>query len=343
MVVLLTGGTGLLGNALGQELARRGYSLRVLARDPAKARLAYPAEVFPWNGMDQPPPEAALRDVDAVVHLAGENIAAKRWTSERKRLLRDSRVVAADHLAQAVRSRGTPLRAFVSVSGVGYYGDREAQPLSEEDSPGQDFLARLCQDWEHAADQVPAERTVKLRLGVVLSQTGGFLREVVPMFSRFGASRLGTGRQYVSWIHIRDVVRIVAEALARQEFAGVYNAVAPEPVTNACMTDALARVLGVPKAPPVPALALRLAFGELSEVLLFSQKATPMRLSEMGWKFEYADFASAIRSVFPGLHSGETRLVFEQWVPSELERVWEFFSNETNLEKSRRLFWVFMF
>ena len=331
MKIVLTGGTGLVGGALGPELVKRGHEVTVLTRDPAAARrrLSYPATLVAWND-DVPVPVEVTRDAGAIIHLAGENIAEGRWTLERKRALRHSRVRAAESLA---RGTGPGVGVVISASGVGIYGDRGDEELTEESKPGGDFLAGLCRDWERVSQTIPAARHVQLRFGVVLSDRGGFLEKVFTPFRLVGASRLGTGKQYLSWIHVDDLVQIVLRALEDQTMTGAYNATAPEPLTNAEWTAQLAAQIHARRAPPVPAFALKLALGEVTAAILGSQRARPRRLLESGFKFRYADFQTALAAIYPDLRPGEFKLVREQWVPADLDRVWEFFSSEKNLER----------
>lgn len=336
MKILLTGGTGLVGKALGIRLAQEKYEIRLLARNPERARagLTYPCEIFPWDGENDIPPPKALKGVDVVIHLAGENIADQRWTSARKKQLIQSRVEAARLLGQGLKDAGVKPKLFLSASGVGYYGDRGEEILDESSERGADFLADLCRDWEEAADLVPAQRTVKLRLGVVLSPYGGFLSQVVPLFQRLGASRLGSGKHFFSWIHIDDLVEAIMQTLDSERLSGAINLVAPQPVTNAELTAELAEAIKVFQAPPVPAVALRLRYGELAQMLLGSQRVIPGVLKAAGFQFKYPDLTKALRAIYPeDLQSGETILKFAQWIPKPVAEVWPFFTSERNLEK----------
>ncbi len=332
MEILITGATGLVGSALGQRLVHDGHTLRILSRNPASAMPPYPCRKFKWDGVELPPRES-LEGVDAIIHLAGENIAAKRWTVARKKALQDSRIRSAGALKQAVESYGVRLKVFISASGAGYYGDQGDAELSETSLPGDDFLAQLCVAWESAALEVPAERTVIFRLGVVLSARGGFLREVLPVMQRFGASALGTGRQHMPWIHLEDCVAAFAQALTQASLIGSVNLVAPESIRNADLTRVLAERLQIFSAPAAPAVALKLALGELSEALLGSQRVVPARLIQVGFKWKYQDFASAIQNLLGEVKPGEFQLVLESWVPAPKEKVWQFFSSEHNLER----------
>jgi uncharacterized protein (TIGR01777 family) len=330
MKIVLTGGTGLVGNALGQALVKQGHQLHVLARSPdsARTRLSYPCTLWSWKE-GTPVPAEPMTEADIVIHLAGENVASQRWTQARKRALRDSRIKTADALAAAIQ---TPLQAFISASGTGLFGDRGDELLHETSAPGDDFLAQLCVEWEAASEKVPAARHLQMRFGVILSAQGGFLSAILPVFRLGGASRLGSGRQFLSWIHIDDVVAVLKEAVNNPEMNGPYNVVAPNPETNAQVTKLLQEALHESSAPAVPNLALKVLYGELSTALLGSQRASPQRLSRQGFRFKYPELKDALAAIYPGLQAGELQSVFELWVPGRLNVVWEFFASERNLE-----------
>lgn len=282
MIIVMTGSTGLIGRHLKAELARRGHEVRELSRhEGARYRLDAPGPAF--DG------------AKALVHLAGANIAGARWTEARKRELVDSRVATARALVPFARD----LDVVVSASGIGYFGDRGDEWLDEDAGAGDDFLARLCVQWEAAAREIPARRHVQARFGVVIAEDGGFLEQVAPLFKRLGASRLGDGRQYFSWIERDDVVRVLAAMIEDASFEGAYNVCAPNPVTNAELTEQLKTALGAWPAPPAPRFALRLLYGELADALLYSQRGRPARLlEERGWKFEQPELSSVLTRIF---------------------------------------------
>lgn len=334
MKILMTGGTGLVGNRLGQELVRQGHKVVLLAREGemARAKLSYPCEIFEWSG-EEAPPTYSLEGVEGLIHLAGENIAGKRWSKERKKKLRNSRIETAKSLSRAFQIRGAPLKVFISASAVGIYGDRGDEVLSESSVVGNGFLSELCQEWELAGKSVPSERHVFARFGIVLSELGGFLDQVVPMFRMFGASRLGSGQQYISWIHLDDLVNMLMSALTDSRYSGAINTVSPEPVTNKDLTAELAEVLKTFMAPPVPALALKLLYGELFQTLLGSQRVVPEVLQKLGFKFQHTDLKKTLAVIYPKLEAGDVQLTFEHWVPAPLQEVWDFYSSEKNLER----------
>lgn len=270
MKILMSGATGLVGSQLKARLESQGHQVSALGRK------------------DFPPRSEFFKDVNGLIHLAGENVAAGRWTSERKQALRDSRVETAAEVRQALQEASRRLDFVISASGIGFYGDRGDEILTEASSPGDDFLSRLCLEWEAAVDTIAADRHVKFRLGVVMSRGGGFLKQVTPIFRRFGASRLGSGKQWFSWVHIDDVLNIFCRAV-ETPMDGTYNLTSPHPVTNSDLTRALAKGLDVWPALPVPRLALRLMYGELGEALLSSQRALPARLLDDGYVFVKPD------------------------------------------------------
>jgi uncharacterized protein (TIGR01777 family) len=295
----MTGGTGLLGNAIGRRLAR-GHQIIVLSREgkQAKSRVQFPCELFPWDGKSELS-HRLLEGVDVIIHLAGENIAQGRWTEDRKVRLRESRTGPLKQFDKALKANNRPLKLLISASAVGIYGDRGDEELTEKSAPGEGFLAELCNEWEASALAVGARRTLLLRFGVVLSSEGGFVVEVLKMFKRFGAARLGSGRQWISWIHIDDVVEIIAQALSNPSFSGTVNVVSPNPVTNSEMTGALAQVSRAFRVPPAPAFVLKLLYGEISQVLLSSQRVKPVELIQMRWKFKFSDLATALKTIRP--------------------------------------------
>lgn len=334
MKIALTGGTGLIGNALGKKLVEEGHTLRVLTRRPGTARadLAYPCELFEWDGLG-PVPDHAIQGIDAFIHLAGENIAAQRWTNARMQTLRDSRVKPLQQLKQAFERLKIAPQVFITSSGIGVYGDRGDELLNEDSKPGDDFLAKLCVDWESAATAVPAARHVAMRTGVVIASGGGFLSQVTPLFAAFGASRLGSGEQWFAWIQIDDLISIFMDALRNQSLSGVVNATSPNPLKNRQLTKILKDVLDVPSAPAAPALGLKALYGKLSSALLSSQRAYSKKLQDRGFKWKWPHFEAAVLSTHTAMKRGELQLVFENWVPRVPEEIWPFFCDEKNLEK----------
>ena len=287
MKVLISGSSGLVGSALVRKLESSGNEVGRLVRNASTAR----APDIRWQPGERLDPEP-ISGFDAVVHLAGRNLAG-RWNDEMKREIRDSRLLGTATISRAVaaafRATGRP-SVLVSVSAIGYYGNRGSELLTESSAGGTGFLAALCREWEAAASPA-AEAGVRLvlpRLGVVLSRTGGAMGRILPIFRLGLGGRLGSGHQYWSWITLEDVVAAIEFAISSPALAGPVNLVAPNPVTNAEFTTALARVLRRPAFFPAPAFALRLALGEMAdEALLASQRVQPEKLLQAGFQFAH--------------------------------------------------------
>jgi hypothetical protein len=299
MKVALTGASGFLGPVLVQRLLERGHGVHVLARDVARALSGLPSGVTgSYFDAATPLSPDALGGAEAVIHLAGEPVA-QRWTDKARQRIRDSRVVGTRLLVEAMRAAGT-VRHFVSASAIGYYGaDRGAEPLTETGSPGEDFLARVCRAWEAEAQEAESAgiRTVLPRIGVVLHPEGGALKQMLPLFRLGLGGKMGSGRQYLSWVHRDDTVGLLLFALEQQELRGPVNVTAPEPVTNADFARALGAALHRPAVLPVPAFALKVAVGEMSEAVLGGQRVLPRRAQEAGYRFQHPDLPEALRSL----------------------------------------------
>jgi uncharacterized protein (TIGR01777 family) len=275
----------MIGQALISRLKAEGHNVLRLVRGAAGGE-----GTASWDPQAGRVDTAALAGCDAVVHLAGENIAAARWSAAVKERIRRSRVRGTEVLAEALTGMADPPRTFVCASAVGYYGDRGDEVLTEESPPGSSYLAEVCVAWENATR--PAEdkglRVVRLRIGLVLSAKGGALPRMLPPFRLGAGGRIGTGRQYVSWIDLDDLVGIFLRALSDESLRGAVNAVAPNPVTNAEFTRALGAVLHRPTIFPMPAAAARLAFGEMADALLLaSARVLPKKLTAAGHEFRF--------------------------------------------------------
>lgn len=296
--VLVTGATGLVGRRLVASLRGDGVPVRVVSRRAEPRGFGADVESIRWDGRELP--AAALRGLGGLVHLAGEPIFGGRLTETRRRRIRASRVESTEALVAALGrlpESGRP-DAFVCASAVGYYGSRGDRELAEDAEPGEGFLAEVCQAWEDAARGAEAlgVRTVRLRTGVVLSHRGGALPLLALPFRLGLGGRLGDGSQWFPWIHLDDLVSLVRAALADARYRGPLNAVAPEPVTNAELTRTLGRVLSRPTLLPVPAVALRLALGELSRELLDSRRVVPRAARDAGFPFEHPSLEDALRT-----------------------------------------------
>ena len=292
MHIAVTGASGLVGSALVPFLTTRGHRVtRLVRKSPGTNEVG-------WDLAEGIRELSRLEGVDAVVHLAGESIAAGRWTEARKAEIRRSRVQGTRRLCESLARLGRPPKALVTASAVGFYGDRGDETLTEGSAPGGDFLARLCQEWEAATE--PASRAgirvVHLRFGMILSPAGGALKKMLLPFKLGVGGRIGSGAQYMSWITIDDAIGAIQHVITAEPLRGPVNAAAPAPVTNAEFTRVLARVLSRPAVAPMPAFVARLAFGELADALLLSsQRVMPARLQASGYGFQFPEIEPALR------------------------------------------------
>jgi len=311
MRILISGASGLIGRALTAHLSGSGTEVVRLVRRPAQA----PREVF-WDPTARSLDASAIEGLDGVVHLAGENLAARRWSGPVKARIRDSRIAGTRLLSETLAGLDRPPRVLVSASGIGIYGDRGDERLTEESPAGRGFLAELARAWEGATEPARARgiRVVAVRTGIVLSPAGGALGRMLPPF-RFGlGGPIADGRAWWSWIALDDLVAIYQFALDRGDVDGPLNAVSPHPVRNLQLARTLGRVLGRPVWLPVPVLALRLAFGELADqALLASVRVEPARLERAGYRFRFPELEPALRHMLgraagPGAEAMATRL-----------------------------------
>ncbi|MGH7583622.1 MAG: TIGR01777 family oxidoreductase [Gemmatimonadales bacterium] len=295
--VAITGATGLIGTALGESLRRRGHTVLAISRHP-------PIDVL-WDPVRRRIDTHPIEGLDAVVHLAGENLAGGRWTASRKQRLRSSRVDVTRWLADTLAGLRRPPRVLVSASAVGIYGDRGDELLDDDSPPGDDFLARLAVDWETAAD--PARqagiRVVHPRFGMVLARQGGALAKMVPPFRLGIGGRIGNGRQWITWVAIDDVVAATEHLIVSDDLAGPVIVAAPAPVRNADFVAALGRALHRPTVLPVPAFALLAVYGEMARAtLLASQRAVPVRLTAHGFTPRFGSIDATLRDLLAPVH-----------------------------------------
>lgn len=294
MRVLVTGSTGFVGSGLCPFLRDNGYSVRTLSRTATVA-----PEAFIWKPEAGILPVAALLGCDAVVHLAGEGIADGRWTSAKKQRILRSRLDSTELLARTMAGMSEGPKIWISASGIGIYGSRGDEELSEDSSMGSGFLAEVCRQWESATRQaeVAGVRCVHLRLGVVLSKRGGALARMLPAFRCGLGGVLGSGDQYMSWVSAEDLNRVIQFTLERGSLRGAVNVVSPAPVTNQEFTRTLAQALRRPVILPVPAFVLRLLFGQMAdEALLASTRAIPTKLIAQGFNFKAPALKQAFQS-----------------------------------------------
>lgn len=296
MKVTLTGATGLIGTRLVRALARRGDEVTVLSRAPARAGAALGVAAVGWDATAAVAPAEALAGRDAVVHLAGENVA-QRWTAEAKRRIAASREVGTRHLVAGIAAAAPRPRVLVSASAVGYYGAHGDERVTEATPPGDDFLAGVCVAWEREA-AAAAElglRVVRVRTGVVLDAGGGALGKMLPFFRAGVGGPVAGGRQRLPWIHADDLVGLYLTALGGDDWDGPINATAPEPPTNAAFSHALGRALRRPAILPVPAFALRLLYGDMAEIVTTGVRAVPERPLALGFTHAHPDLDEALR------------------------------------------------
>jgi len=298
MKVAVTGATGLVGGSLSRNLIQAGHQVVALARNPEKAQVKIPqVEAVAWDATSGISAVQALEGLDAVVHLAGEPLAAGRWTSRRKAMIVESRVAGTRNLVEALAQCQNPPKVLVNASAIGYYGSSEDELFEETSPPGEDFLAELCQQWEGEAIRATelGVRVVLVRSGLILSTEGGALPRMLPPFKMCVGGPLGSGTQWMSWIHIKDEVEAILYAIEKEGMEGPLNLTAPNPVTNADFTRALALALRRPAFFRVPGFVLRLMFGEMAQTLLLSgQRVVPRNLEKSGYRFNFSDLSKAL-------------------------------------------------
>lgn len=295
MKILISGSTGLIGSALVVRLRRENHEVSRLVRSPSRVESG---DVL-WNPALREIDQGELSNLDAVVHLAGENIFG-RWTVAKKQRIRNSRIHGTRLLSESLAVQEKPPCVLICASAVGYYGDRGAEILTEDSGPGAGFLADVCREWESAA--VPAQaagiRVAYLRTGMVLTRDGGALARMLPAFRLGVGGILGDGRQYMSWVAMDDAIEVILHTLTNDRISGPVNLTAPDPVTNREFTKTLGRALRRPTLFPVPAFAVRLAFGEMAdEVILASARVQSARLTAEGYSFRYGKLTDALRHI----------------------------------------------
>jgi uncharacterized protein (TIGR01777 family) len=282
-------------------LQDRGAQVTVLSRDPsrAQARLdsAVAVEIVRWDPMNEPAPPGALAGRDAVVHLAGENVA-QRWTAKARRAIRDSRLTGTRHLLEGLREADPRPGTLVSASAIGYYGAHGDEPLDEDAPAGKDFLAGVCADWEAEAGRASelGVRVVQVRTGVVLDPSGGALAKMLTPFRLGVGGPVAGGRQYMSWIHRDDLIGMIVAAIEDERWTGPINATAPQPVSNRDFSRALGGALGRPSLLPVPGAALRLLYGEMAEIVTTGARVVPAKPLVLGYEFRHPQLKEALES-----------------------------------------------
>lgn len=303
MNILVSGATGFIGSHLCDALVKRGHAVTALSRNPNGALVRVPGLIraVPWEPVAGRPPSDAFDGIDGVVHLAGETLKG-RWTAEKKRALRESRVAGTRNLVSALEPLTSRPKVLVSASATGYYGNRGEETLTEQSSPGDDFLAEVCVSWEREALRARdmGVRVVTLRTGLVLGRPGPTLGAMLPLFRLGLGGPMGPGKQWWPWVHEDDLVGMMETALEASAWEGPVNAVAPEPARQRDFAKALGRVLKRPAMMPVPSFALRLVAGEVATELLYSRRALPVRAQALGYQFKHPDIEASLRDLVRG-------------------------------------------
>lgn len=335
--VLVLGGTGFVGRELGQQLAKQGHQVVIVARRPERVRgtLPFPCELHAWADVSQPIPPAALAGCDAVVNLVGEGIADKPWTKARRNVLLESRTASVAALSSALRQMSGPRpKVIVQTSAIGYFGDRGDEVLTEASQAGKGFLPDVCQAWEAHDLAAVAGRVVTLRFGLVLGLTGGALPKLLGIYAKGLGAVLGNGRQWVSWIHIDDLVAMIMTSITDQRWQGVFNGTAPEPCPFKAFNAALAEHGRYNANKVVPALVIRLAMGKRAALVLDSARVLPAAAERLGFQFKFRTIGAAFAHLIGDtVGKGMRRLVTRQWVPQPPAEIWPFFTEAKNLTR----------
>jgi uncharacterized protein (TIGR01777 family) len=297
-VILISGGTGLVGKALTKHLISNGHEVRILSRNPQSTS---ELKSFYWNVDKNEIDEKAFDGVEHIVHLAGSGIADKRWTDARKQDIIDSRVNSIKLITAALKKKNIQLKSFVGASAIGVYGMITSEKIfTETDTGKDDFLTQSCTEWENSYQQIQtlSNKNCIIRIGVVLSKDGGALKRLLPLFNLGLGSAVGSGKQYMPWIHLDDLVSILNEALFNPHYNGIYNAVSSEETTSYSFSEQLAKSVSKPFfLPNVPAFVLKLVFGEMANVLLEGSRVSNQKLINVGFRLKYATVSEALREI----------------------------------------------
>lgn len=296
--ILIAGATGLVGEQLILRLLEKGYHVAILTRKPIQRT---DVKVFLWDVEQQTIDTQALTGVGTVINLTGEAVADKPWTKERKQQIIDSRTKSAKLIFKAIKATNAPVKSYISASAVGFYGDRGDEILDEESLPGTGFIADCCVAWENAANEYIAlgVRVVKIRIGIVLSEKGGALGTMEKPVKYFVGSAFGSGKQWMPWIHLDDLVNIFIKATEDENMFDTYNASAPSPVTNKTFTKTLGKVLHRPTLPfNVPKFALKFMLGEMSILPLMSTNTSAQKILDTGFRFQYLELEEALKAIY---------------------------------------------
>ncbi len=335
MKVLITGASGLVGSRMLENFFESGISdIRVLTRSKSK-KFEFPVEVFEWDPSKQYLENGALDGVDAIIHLAGESVAEGRWTKSKKDRILDSRVDSTKLLMDTIQKMASKPKKFISASAIGIYGNRGSENLDSSSDHGDGYLADVCKRWEELVlnHNIDGMQSQVIRVGIVLAENGGALKKMLPPFKAGVAGNLGNGKQYMSWVHIDDLVEQFKFLLLGKGTQKIYNGVSPSPISNAGFTKVLGRVVKRPTLFPIPIFALKILFGEMSQILLNSQKVMPNEFIKDNFQFKYKNLHDALSDILKYNLNGERVLKLYQFVQKPLEKVFPFFSDEGNLEQ----------
>jgi uncharacterized protein (TIGR01777 family) len=295
--VLITGGTGFIGKELTKMLLQKDYSVSILTRNskPNTDGVTY----YIWDVENHNIEEIAILNADFIIHLAGENIAEKKWTAKRKAAIRDSRIDSAQLIYSVLKKHNKRIEAFVSASGIGFYGAINGEGICTENTlPANDFIGTICQEWEKSADLMAGLgiRTVKIRTGLVLGKDDGILGKLIPIFKRGLGSALGSGKQYMPWIHVHDLCMMYIEAIENEKMSGAYNATINDSTTSSTFSRALANALGHSIwLPNVPAFLIRLGMGEMADIVLTGRRVSSDKIKSLGFRFQFRNLKNALK------------------------------------------------
>jgi len=302
MKIILAGASGFIGKFLLEHLEKEGHQLFLLTRNQKISTILISPNVkrLTWDGINLDAWKNELEDADALINLSGENIAEKRWTKERKKAIRDSRVQSTHALVSAIRSINNPSLTFINASAVGYYGNIPEGEVDEKFPAGNDFLAETCYYWEEEALEAnkAGVRVILLRIGVVLEKGGGAIDKMLPPFEAFLGGPLGSGNQWFPWIHRNDIANIISFCLKTEIISGPVNAVSPNPLTMKEFSKAFGNAIHRPSWAPVPSFVLRLVLGEMAGMILSGQKVVPKKLLNAGFQFRYPTIENALSAIF---------------------------------------------
>lgn len=296
--ILITGATGMIGKKLIFKLQKAGHTVSILSRTPKNIK---DVKVFLWDVSKGTIDRESLKGIDTIIHLAGENIGGKLWSEKQKKEIIDSRVKSTELLYHAIKEGNSPIKNFISASAVGYYGDCGEEILTEDTPSGFGFMAECCRLWEHAVDAGKGLglRIVKLRIGIILAKDQGALASLAKPIRFFAGAPLGSGKQWMPWIHLHDIVNMFIKAVENPTMLGAYNACAPFPVTNKTLTKAVAAKLHRPVWPiHIPEKMIRLLLGEMSEVVFISTNASAEKILETDFRFKYTQLDEALSDIY---------------------------------------------